>query len=138
MYVRILSPCLLKIWALFPMNPYIHFVIFSFLLQCSDGLYFNHQQSAYKRQNTLGIFSKIVFISVHTNEHSLLNKIAGVCKSRCLIIYLFSFFKRICIYRKWQREQIIIFYTTLGKYLARKKHIKGKERMHIKTYTNNT
>ena len=104
-----------------------------FLLQCSDGLCISHQQSVYERGNTLGIVSKIVFISVHANEHLLFDKTVGVGKSRYLIIYLFYFLKRICTYRKWQRDQVTIFYTTLGKYLQRKKkHIKEKERKHFK------
>lgn len=66
-----------------------------FLLQYSDGLCISHQQSVHERGNTLGIVRKIVFISVHANEHWLFHKMAGVGKRRYLIIYLFYFLKRI-------------------------------------------
>lgn len=77
----------------------MHIFDIFFLLQCSDGLCISHQQSVYERGNALGIVSKIAFISVHTNEHLLFNKTAGVCKSRYLIIYLFYFIKEFVLTR---------------------------------------
>lgn len=59
-----------------------------------------------------GIVSKIVALSVHTNEHLLFNKTAGVCKSRYLIIYFILLYKN--LYLQKMVEEVgnhILYYS---------------------------